>query len=251
MAMNNGAMPQPGWYVDPWNPAAHRWWDGAAWTSNIALAAGAGSASNQVASTESPADALSKERKSADFLTMAGLVHAVTATVTAVVIVSVFRSLFRDVQQQIDSIESGYRTQRFTVPPYFSLLGALNWLYTGARIWWTYRVCSNAKILGLRQQRDPGLTSASWILPIVNFWFPYVGIRDAVPPQRRISVLPWWWATTIIGQLMSLVLGAVLTAAFGWWIGGPVVFVLLLVHVWLERRVSQAVLAEHQTLFGL
>jgi hypothetical protein len=33
----------PGWYPDPWNPSAQRFWDGAQWTDHVAVATGSGS----------------------------------------------------------------------------------------------------------------------------------------------------------------------------------------------------------------
>ncbi|MEZ5412655.1 MAG: DUF2510 domain-containing protein [Acidimicrobiales bacterium] len=31
-------MAQPGWYPDPWQVAAWRWWDGRTWTAHVAQA---------------------------------------------------------------------------------------------------------------------------------------------------------------------------------------------------------------------
>jgi Protein of unknown function (DUF2510) len=28
-------LPSPNWYVDPWEPSRHRWWDGERWTEHI------------------------------------------------------------------------------------------------------------------------------------------------------------------------------------------------------------------------
>jgi hypothetical protein len=43
----------------------------------------------------------------------------------------------------------------------------------------------------------------SWFVPVVNYWFPYMALRDCLPPghAHRPWVLQWWVAFAVGGSL--------------------------------------------------
>jgi hypothetical protein len=59
---------------------------------------------------------------------------------------------------------------------------------------WSYRAATSANHLNYPHVRGPVWAIVGWIIPIVNFWFPYVAVRDALPPGHpaRSTVLRWW-----------------------------------------------------------
>jgi Protein of unknown function (DUF2510) len=261
-----GSAPTPpGWYPDPWNISPQRWWDGTEWSGHVAPVVGYVSGPATQASpggwgpsqaATSPEELFAKETKAATWLTRAAILQAGINAAFAVVVVSLFREVFRSLEAQTSNqFGPGYSARgagfSLRLSPLFSLVGLGGWVYVGVRIWWTYRTTTNGKLLGFRQQYDPGLTAAAWILPVVKWWFPYVGIRDSMPPNRRPKLLPWWWASTLLSSLLAMVAGAILAATVGWWLGAIVALMIGLGHAWIEHRVASGVLAAHRTLFGL
>jgi len=87
-----------------------------------------------------------------------------------------------------------------------------------------------------------------WIMPVVNFWFPYQAIRDCLPPhnpERRTVKL--WWACFVLGLFIWI--PAIVVSAFG---SLAIAFALVLpglvvatMEVSLALRVVDAVEADH------
>jgi Protein of unknown function (DUF2510) len=271
----------PGWYPDPWNLGGtpegnQRWWDGTAWTGHVpppVAAASIGAAPSAAIPTSalpgwsgtaagpisSPTDAIKREATAAKWLTVLGIAQAAINGVAAVLIVSLVRK-FIDSVRTANEYSGTFQSPNgsspfggsgsFRLPPGLLLIGFAGWGYLGVRIWWTYRVCTNGKLAGLIPKYDPGLSAASWILPIIKFWFPYVGVRDSVRLDQRPSKMGLWWTSVILTPFISLGIGAALCATIGWTVGFPVAFVVGLLHVWIERIVSQQLLTAHRTLLG-
>jgi Domain of unknown function (DUF4328) len=59
---------------------------------------------------------------------------------------------------------------------------------------WFYRAASNAWSSGLPARRGPGLATFSFVIPVVNLWWPYQSTKDMVPADdpRRSVILRWW-----------------------------------------------------------
>ncbi len=69
---------------------------------------------------------------------------------------------------------------------------------------WFYRARVNAEGHGWPQRRSPGWAIAAWVVPVVNFWFPFQIMADiwraGLPAQARASraILPGiWWASLL------------------------------------------------------
>ncbi len=240
----------PGWYQDPWGQAPVRWWDGATWTAHL----GGFSPQQQDhpwLQTATAADArtlLAKERLAGKWLLLAGLMQAAITAVQGPLIAEFVEAIVNS------GFSSSSSTTGVAMFQWQALIGAASLLqygYIGVRIWWTYRVCDTGRKLGLRQRYDPGLTAASWIIPIVQYWFPYIGIRDAVRPDQRQPLLAMWWASCVILPYVGLVAGGLLAYFVSWQLGLLGGALVGLLHVLLERGVSRATLAAHQSSLGL
>ena len=59
---------------------------------------------------------------------------------------------------------------------------------------WQYRAATTARALGYPARRSPALGAWSWIIPVVNLWFPYQALRDLLPPNHALRpvVLRTW-----------------------------------------------------------
>jgi hypothetical protein len=74
---------------------------------------------------------------------------------------------------------------------------------------WGHHITQTARALGLRTALSPGWAAAGWLVPIVNFWFPYQVVRDALPPGHPARhQVGWWWGlhigTSIIGVIATI-----------------------------------------------
>ena len=87
---------------------------------------------------------------------------------------------------------------------------------------WLYRAATLARRAGLPARRSTLWAWLGFLVPIVNFWFPYQVARDTVPagdPARR-TVRLWWtcWLLQGAGLIIIVVIsyfsrsGALLTA---------------------------------------
>jgi hypothetical protein len=207
----------PGWYPDPWGQSSGRWWDGFNWTGHLAPTI-APPSWVPLAKPVDPKELLDREAAAGKWLVRAGAGHAVFAGVQGVLVVGLFRSFLSATNQ---GVANGLPTSIFGWQAALGVFGMLSYVYIGVRIWWIYRVCFTGKQLGNRQQYDPGLTAASVILPIVQYWFPYIGVRDCVTPAQRQRFLGWWWASSLLHQFVVLVIGGLLTYLVGWWLAFP------------------------------
>jgi hypothetical protein len=64
---------------------------------------------------------------------------------------------------------------------------------------WIYRAVSSGRLLGLRTRRSPGLACAGWIIPVVNYWWPYQDVRALFPDTHRPTrQLRCWWTLHVL-----------------------------------------------------
>ena len=86
---------------------------------------------------------------------------------------------------------------------------------------WTHRVTANAASFGRATSQSPGWAAASYFIPVLNWWWPYVAVTeawDASDPDGGDSdrkggrglLAAWWaffllsgWGTLIQGQIGS------------------------------------------------
>jgi hypothetical protein len=190
-----GAAPAA-WHRDPWGLAGMRWWDGAQWTGYV---------SGPPPARVAPPD-LAGERSLARFLRPALLAAGVVQAVTFVTSVD-------QVQWVVDHWDQLMRTDGGPVPRMpttaatsISQLGALVALAVGVLfLVWFHRAANTGWSSGMPARRGPMLATLSFLIPIINLWWPYQSTLDMVPaddPQR--GVIRRWWALWLLGTLCGV-----------------------------------------------
>src|SRR5437762_8516846 len=100
---------------------------------------------------------------------------------------------------------------------------------------------------GLRLRRSPTLAAAGFIIPIVNFWWPYQAAADLLPPgspDRRLA--GWWWGSYIATIPLAFVVGGLSLVSTAMALVPAVVeIVLLVVMVTAGRGLIEAVGRAH------
>jgi hypothetical protein len=114
---------------------------------------------------------------------------------------------------------------------------------------WQYRAAVTAQRLRYPARRSPALGVGSYLIPVVQFWFPYQALRDCLPPgdPNRTMVLKTWLLLILTG-IISFVLVYFLAETHGLGVGLLVVQIGL--ETWLASlgyRVVSAISAAHDT----
>jgi len=188
----------PGWYQDPWHQAPLRWWDGTRWTEHTSPYAPvpAGAAINQ----PSRAGLFERERRITPWLRGLLFVWPLATAVSLGGLVSTFRSI-------VDGDEAGSATGFWVLAQLASVAGLAVLVL---RVLWLYRAATVARALGFDPRREPLHSAIGWLIPILNYWWPYQGMTDLFPegqrPDRRIA---WWWGMSIASGLSLFVVVAV------------------------------------------
>lgn len=84
---------------------------------------------------------------------------------------------------------------------------------------WTHRVTANAVSFGRATSQSPGWAAASFFIPVLNWWWPYVAVTEAWDasdpdggdPHRRGArgLLGAWWAFFLLSGWGTLIQGQV------------------------------------------
>ncbi|MGZ8734551.1 MAG: DUF2510 domain-containing protein [Acidimicrobiia bacterium] len=234
-----GAMPPAaGWHTDPWREATWRWWDGNQWT-------GYTDKTTPRSSGAAVAAELATERTWARWARI-GLTVNPIFQVLALVGASI---QWRWIAGHWDEVVNGTSTAptNATIFSYFGLptLGVIVLL-----ILWLYRAGATARAAGLPLRRDPGLGAVSFIIPILQLWWPYRAARDAVGPDPRAQnlVVRWWtaWIASAVGGL--IVFGAAFLPEIFSFVAVALVAAISVVAALTGRAVVNAMLATHESL---
>ena len=191
----------PGWYADPWRHAPLRWWDGNRWTEHTS---DWGPARPAVAINQpSPADLLAREQRVTPWLRAVLFLWPIATALSLGGLVTAI-DRFGDIAR---------RNTSSTLPTFWWVAqfgGLIGIAVLVLRIVWLYRAASVARSLGLETRREPLHSAIGWLIPVINYWWPYQGMTDLFPegerPDRRIA---WWWATSIISGLSLFIVIAV------------------------------------------
>lgn len=253
-AGSNGEPPRwpPGWYPDPDGGGPARWWDGYAWTAPPPTPMGAVPVGGY-----RPAPDLADERAAGSRAGVALLVGAAAYTVSVFSQAIVLNRVMANLDAALKTSPTrGTRTAMpvdgtYAMASVVSNLASLAVLVVGVLfLIWFHRALTNAQLIGLPQRRTPAWGVVGFIIPIVNFWFPYQSACDLFPPGHPDRKLVGrWWALWISAQLGAFVLIAASIASVGLGLVVAAVIAALYVLAALAgRTMIQRALAVHAEL---
>jgi hypothetical protein len=217
-----------GWYPDPWSQSPLRYWDGADWTSHVSGpppgAFDQGAARNSLS-------------KVSVWLQRYLIVEPLIVLLSFASTVSTFSGIREYLRQVRDDV--GTADQSLLQPSGFARVGQLFGFLTLAgtvlRIMWMAQAGKQAEARGRPLRRSAVLAAFGWIIPIVNFWWPYHAMRDVLGPDRsKTHRASLWWLAYLITTLGSIV--ALITAFFS----TPVAWLMFVIV--LAARCAQAAL---------
>jgi hypothetical protein len=174
----------PGWYHDPWRVAAYRYWDGSQWTGHVSGPSGA--------HVEGPR--LEEERAAGRWAKLAlawgGPALAVT-TVTGAFQWHWLAEHWDEITRPGSDVSANGNGGAAVVGQVASLV----LLVVGVLfLLWFHRAAANAASAGMHARRSPVLATISFIIPILNLWWPYQSTCDLLPADHpgRVAVRRWW-----------------------------------------------------------
>ena len=118
---------------------------------------------------------------------------------------------------------------------------------------WVHAAATSGRRLGLPATHSPGWAVAGFIVPVVNLWFGYQAVRDALPvghPSRPL--VGRWWALWLGTSFASFgVLAAVLVAGLAAGVvAGVLAAALAVAAAHAARQVVAAVGEAHERLLA-
>ncbi len=187
-ASSSPAPAPPGWHPDPWRLSALRWWDGSGWTGSVS-----GPAAGK------PVDLAGEQA-------LARWVHPLLLLGGAVQAFAMFAnaSQAKWFVEHWDQLTTPGASR--PSPPNGGTLTGLVFPLTIAVsvlfMLWFYRAASTAWASGLPARRGPLLSTLSFIIPVLNLWWPYQAAMAMVPADDngRI-VIQRWWVLWLVGTL--------------------------------------------------
>ena len=249
----------PGWYPDPSGTSTWRWWDGLQWTEHLHPVPGP--AQPHLGPAPAPwaagaADPLLVARRAEDRAwLLAGWsvwVFAAATILQNAVLLAAGSSFRHQLHQLFTEAQHNQPTQntinQLSVPAWVNLFDLLIIPAAVLFLIWQYRACKVARFRGYPTRISAGLGVGGWFIPVVNFWFPYLAMRDCLPPSHPLRPLGIWaWLSYLAGSLLigtSVVVsifstgGAVIPLAIGSvaWVGAAT----------LGTRLMRAIRDDHQ-----
>jgi len=208
-----GAAPA-GWYPDAHQPGWVRWFDGRSWTAEVRPVVPAPFLPGMPA--PSPLADLAGERSARPWAKLGVCALAFFGPCIALLYALTFRSLWHDIANAFDTarLQQGQRVVAPVFPSGVWVLDLASLAPLGAMVAtmvWMYRAALMGKRLGMPMTLDPVWAVVGWLVPVVNFWFPYKVIAGTVPsgdPSRRNAGI--WWVLHIVGSILFGVIGLVL-----------------------------------------
>jgi hypothetical protein len=211
------APAEPGWHPDPWGTPKYRWFDGQAWTKSVWPPDEPVAPLVPVATTSAVAEELTFARWARTALIVAVPLYLVGSLVA----LAQMRVIADHWDEFTRAAQNGDRFEP-AIPGWVYGLQPLQFVLLGAQIVfivWCYKAARAGRDLHMPARRSPGWAIGSWLIPILNLWWPYQSVADALPPEHpgRRVVLRWWqaWIALSVGSilLMATAWGSVLVSA--------------------------------------
>lgn len=190
MAEAGGTAPA-GWYADPYGATVQRYWDGAVWTAHVA---------RQGIETL-PSDALAHTARAARWARPAFLLEPVLAFGAGLLWAWYLHDLIDRIRHH-EPIPRGLGS--LVQVPAWGM-----WVLLFAVAFWSFRAAESGRRLGIPQRREPGWALASWLVPVVNYWFPVQNVRRFVSGDALVPRLWWWWTARIVESAAALAVSIV------------------------------------------
>ena len=118
---------------------------------------------------------------------------------------------------------------------------------------WAYKAATVASNLNYPARHSATWAIVGWIVPVINFWFPYQSVRDCLAPgnsERR--TVRRWWALYLVGSfawVVVIVFAIVVGIAIALALALPVIVINAL-ELQAALRVVDAVGADHGEAIG-
>lgn len=194
--------PPAGWYPDPYDGTKQRYWDGTTWTEHVAP--GVVGRPDPLGMVP-PEYLVQRESRLASWARI-GFVLLYAATCV---------SLVANVGQLSGVHDLTNRATTFGFSTFDSTTGAwaivgliAGFVALGANIVlliWLLAASQASHRLGIPAVRSAGWAAAGFLVPVVNLWFPYQGVRDLFAPDDPHRVVAGrWWLFHIGGTVISL-----------------------------------------------
>jgi hypothetical protein len=196
-----------GWYQDPWGAAAYRYWDGAQWTGHIS-----GPSTVEVAGPR-----LDEERAAGRWAKV-GLAWGGPALAVSTIAGAYQWRWIADHWDEITTPGSDVQQTGNNGAAIAGQLAGIILLVVGVLfLLWFHRAASNAASAGVHARRGPVLGTLSFIIPILNLWWPYQSACDMLPTDHpgRAAVRRWWalWIGCTIAGFATIGAAATLNDA--------------------------------------
>ena len=183
----------PGWHPDPWRLAALRWWDGNSWTGDVSGP-----------SVAKPVDVVAERA-------LARWVHPLLLVGGGVQAVGMFANAAQAkwIVEHWDQLTTagGNAPTAPSGSAFAGLVFPISIAVSVLFLLWFYRAASTGWASGLPARRSPMLSTLSFIIPVLNLWWPYQAAMDMVPAgdERRV-VIQRWWALWLFATLCGLLI---------------------------------------------
>ncbi len=191
------AVPE-GWYRDPWGAAEYRYWDGREWTGHVSAPSGPAEAPPRI-----------DDERAAGRWAKLGLAWGGPALAVSTIAGAYQWHWVAEHWDELTKPGSDLQQNGNSGAALAGQFAGLILLVAGVLfLLWFHRAASNAASAGMHARRGPVLATISFIIPILNLWWPYQSACDMLPAEHpgRVAVRRWWalWIGYTIASVATL-----------------------------------------------